>query len=59
MTVITGIETIAPYLMKSIYLKRILFLLTKLENIMPAKVPTGVKNAPMLLPTIEANIACL
>ena len=50
----TGIETSAPYLMKSVNLKRILFLATKPENMMPASAPIGVRNAPILLPIIEA-----
>lgn len=35
-----------------------LFSFTKVENIMPAKAPIGVKNAPMLLPIIEAYTPC-
>ena len=54
MTISTGTEIIAPYFIKSKKLNLILFLLTKLENIIPAKAPIGVRNAPMLLPMIEA-----
>ena len=35
-----------------------LFCFIKSENIIPAKAPIGVKNAPMLLPIIEAYTAC-
>ena len=51
---IVGIETIDPYLIKSRKLKRMLCLLTKEVNIIPASAPIGVKNAPILLPIIEA-----
>ena len=52
--VITGIEITAPYFIKSTKVKRTLFSLINPENIIPAKAPIGVKNAPILLPIIEA-----
>ena len=55
-TVITGIELITPYFIKS---KKEYFVSCSeisVVNIIPAKAPVGVKKAPMLLPTIEANI---
>ena len=55
----TGKEIIAPYFIKS---KNVYFVscsFTRLVNIIPANAPVGVKKAPILLPTIEANIASL
>ena len=55
-TVITGIELITPYFTKS---KKEYFVSCSeisVVNMIPAKAPVGVKKAPMLLPTIEANI---
>ena len=55
-TVITGIELITPYFTKS---KKEYFVSCSeisVVNIIPAKAPVGVKKAPILLPTIEANI---
>ena len=53
-TVMTGRETITPYLTKSRNVNLTLFSFTKEENIIPAKAPIGVKKAPILLPIIEA-----
>ena len=53
-TVKTGKEITTPYLMKSRNVNLTLFSLTKEENMIPAKAPIGVRNAPMLLPMIEA-----
>ena len=58
-TVITGIEMITPYLMKSRNVNLTLFSFTNPENIMPASAPIGVKNAPILLPMIEAYTALI
>lgn len=57
-TVMTGKETIRPYSTKSKNVNFTLLCLTKSENIIPANAPIGVKNAPMLLPIIEAYTAC-
>ena len=46
-----------PYFIKSKKVNFISYLLNKFENIIPASAPIGVKNAPMLLPMILANIA--
>ena len=46
-----------PYFIKSKKVNLISYLLSKLENIMPARAPIGVKKAPILLPMILANIA--
>ena len=46
-----------PYFIKSKKVNFISYLLNKLENIIPARAPIGVKNAPTLLPIILANIA--
>ena len=48
-----------PYFIKSKKVNFISYLLNKLENIMPARAPIGVKKAPMLLPIILANIALI
>ena len=53
-TVIVGMETIDPYFIKSRKLKRMFCLFTSEVNIIPARAPIGVKNAPILLPIIEA-----
>ena len=47
-------EIIAPYFMKSKNENRTLFSFTNPENTIPASAPMGVKNAPMLLPIMEA-----
>ena len=52
--VITGKEMIEPYLIKSMKLYLMSFLPIKFVNIIPASAPIGVRNAPILLPTIEA-----
>ncbi len=55
-TVITGVEVMIPYLTKS---KKEYFVSCSeisVVNMIPAKAPVGVKKAPILLPTIEANI---
>ena len=54
-TVIVGIETIAPYLMKSMNENLTSCSFNKLVNMIPANAPIGVKKAPKLLPMIEAN----
>ena len=46
-----------PYFIKSKKVNLISYLLNKLENMMPARAPIGVKNAPILLPIILANVA--
>ena len=46
-----------PYFIKSKKVNFISYLLNKLENMIPASAPIGVKNAPMLLPMILAKIA--
>ena len=56
-TVMTGTDIITPYLMKSINLNRMLILATRLVNMIPAKAPIGVRNAPMLLPMMDAYTA--
>ena len=49
-----GTLTTDPYFIKSKKENLISCLLNRLENIMPAKAPIGVKKAPILLPTILA-----
>ena len=46
-----------PYFIKSRNVNLISYLLSKFENIMPARAPIGVKKAPMLLPIMLANVA--
>ena len=46
-----------PYFIKSKKVNFISYLLSKLENIIPARAPIGVKNAPILLPIMLANVA--
>ena len=56
---IIGSEIIAPYFIKSTNENFVLCSLTRVVNIIPASAPVGVRKAPMLLPTIEANVAAL
>ena len=46
-----------PYFIKSKKVNFISYLLSKLENMIPARAPIGVKNAPILLPMMLANVA--
>ena len=48
-----------PYFIKSKKVNFISYLLNKLENIIPANAPIGVKKAPILLPMMLANIALI
>ena len=53
-TVIVGRAMRKPYLTKSKKEKRTSYLLSSPENMIPAKAPSGVRNAPMLLPIMVA-----
>ena len=57
--VIVGRATMIPYFEKSKNENLTSCSLSRLINIMPARAPIGVRNAPMLLPIMEANIASL
>ena len=52
-----GIAIITPYLTKSRNENLTSYLLSNEVNIIPAKAPIGVKNAPMLLPIILEYMA--
>ena len=54
-----GREIIAPYFIKSKKVYLVSCSLTRLVNMMPASAPVGVKNAPILLPMMEAYTAAL
>ena len=56
---IKGNEIIAPYFIKSKKVNLTLLSFTNPENIMPASAPIGAKNAPMLLPMIDAYVAVI
>ena len=56
-TASVGRLTIAPYLMNSVKPYFTLYLSVSSVNIIPASAPIGVKNAPILLPTILAYTA--
>ena len=57
-TVKVGIEIIHPYFINVLNENSISCLWTKSVNIIPAKAPTGVKNAPKFEPIIVLYIAC-
>ena len=56
---ITGKEIKEPYLTKSMNVYRVSCLFTNEVNMIPARAPVGVKKAPILLPTIDANVIAL
>ena len=56
---IMGREITTPYFTKSKNEYLVSCSLTRLVNIIPARAPVGVKNAPILLPIIEAKTADL